>query len=270
MTALNDTHRRRTNRDYRSQAIILLAGSILAIGLLIQFIPSRGVVARPATEAARSSPFASLNFGTSSGDTSTQREVPLAENAGNPPSTRLDRALADAETAIEQGRHDEAIRTLNRVRGEAMQSATAFHLIGKALIGKGDFETARDFLSKAIDLDPTRAMAYFDHARASEGLNDLESALGGMRSYLHMETNNDPYRLPIAQARSAIWEWEAKLERGPWGPTRGIPPGFTADMLKRDGKGVGVVMQKPETLKPDGSMEYEIRAGELQTHLFKP
>lgn len=256
-------------RDFRPRAIVLLAGSIFAFALLIQYIPSRGVEVGSEPPPESASPFGSLNLTTTARDAKPRPESSVTES-GAPLSPRLRQALAGAESAIKHGRHDEAIRTLNRVRDEALGSSAAFHLIGKALIGKGDFATARDFLSKAIDLDPTRAEAYFDHARASEGLNDLPSALGGMRSYLHVETNSDPYRLRIAQARSAIWEWEAQLGRGPWGPTRGIPPGFTADMLKRDGKGVGVMMQKPETLKPDGSMEYEIRAGELQTHLFKP
>ena len=253
----------RYRRDYRLRAIALLAVAVFAFGMLVQLAPSRGIEAEP------DAPFANLKLTAIKRDTGPTPETAHTPPAP-PPTSRLDRALADAAKAIEQGHHDEAIRTLDRVRPEALGSAAAFHLIGKALIGKGDFEVARDFLSRAIDLDPTRAEAYFDHARASEGLDDLQSALGGMRSYLHVETNNDPYRLRIAQARSAIWEWEAQLGRGPWGPTRGIPPGFTAEMIKRDGKGVGVVMQKPDTLQPDGSMEYEIRAGELQTHLFKP
>lgn len=253
---------RTSRRDHRPLAIVLVAGSVLLLALAIKFLPSRGVVATTAAPRAESSPFSGLE--------PTAATHPFEERveAASPPP-QLARALAAAEGAISQGRNDDAIAALNRVRGDALDSPAAYHLIGKALIGKGDFATARDFLAKAIDLDPGRAEAYFDHARASEGLDDLESALGGMRSYLHVETNNDPYRLRIAQARSAIWEWEAKLGRGPWGPTRGIPPGFTEEILRRDGKGVGVMMQKPDTLKDDGSMDYEIRAGELQTHLFK-
>ena len=137
------------------------------------------------------------------------------------------------------------------------------------LIGRGEHAVAHDFLNRAINLDPALAEVYFDHARASEGLGDRVSALGGMRTFLHLVKDSDPFRLPVAQARSAIWEWEAQLGRGVYGPTKGVPPGFTAEQIKRDGKGVGTMMQKPETLRPDGTMDYEIKAGERHPNLWK-
>ena len=62
----------------------------------------------------------------------------------------------------------------------------------------------------AIELKPQQANAYYGLAMADEMRNDYESALGGMRSYLHLSKADDPYR---TRARSAIWEWEEKLGR---------------------------------------------------------
>jgi hypothetical protein len=45
---------------------------------------------------------------------------------------------------------------------------------------------------------------------ADEQRKDYESALGGMRSFLHLARADDPHRV---RARSALWEWEEKLGR---------------------------------------------------------
>jgi hypothetical protein len=132
-------------------------------------------------------------------------------------------------------------------------------LLGEALEGRRDYAVARDFYVAAIDRDHYLSDAYWGVATSSEQLGELDSAIGAMRSYLHTERDPDPQRLRINQARSAIWEWESKLGRGPWGPTRGIPPGFSADEVKRDGRGVGVKMQLPETLQADGTWKNEIK-----------
>jgi hypothetical protein len=48
---------------------------------------------------------------------------------------------------------------------------------------------------------------------------DYESALGGMRSYLHLTPADDPHRV---KARAALWEWEEKLGRRA-GAAPGVP-----------------------------------------------
>ena len=259
--------RPRGRQDYRLLALFSLVLAIVALGYFVRFLPSRGIEAVPAPVKSGQSGFAGL------GPMGPESPVAIPEEGedllSNVQSKELASALKQSESLIGAGKYDDAIRALNQVQPLAANSALAYRQLGRALLGKKDYATARDFLAKAIDLDPTLAEAYFDHAAASEGLGDLEGALGGMRSFLHLVKNADPYRLPVAQARSAIWEWEAKLGRGPWGPTKGIPPGFTAEQLKRDGKGTGVMMQKPETLRPDGTMDYEIKAGKRFPELWK-
>ncbi len=257
-------------RDYRPLAMVAVAVMIGGVGYLVQWLPGRGVVAASQPAVKVRPGFDALPVLSAKAQPTGIEQEPNAEAKNSAVgSGTLEQALKQADALIAEKKYDDAIRTINRVRPLAGSSAQAYRLVGRALMGRGDHATARDFFAKAIDLNPTFAQAYFDHASASEGLGDLESAIGGMRSFLHIVKNPDPFRLQVAQARSAIWEWEAKLGRGPWGPTKGIPPGFTADQIKRDGKGVGTMMQKPETLRPDGTMDYEIKAGDRYPNLWK-
>lgn len=256
---------RRARKDRRPWALTGLVLAILLIGALVQWLPGRGIEVSTRVPAENSIPnLAALGEESATNPTARGEAVQEVDPVGE-----LGRALKQARAQIEAGKFDDAIRTLNQMRPLAGNSAPTYHQLGRALIGRGDYAVARDFLQHAIDIDPTLAEVYFDHARASEGMGDRVSALGGMRTFLHLVKDADPFRLPVAQARSAIWEWEAQLGRGIYGPTKGIPPGFTAEQIKRDGKGVGTMMQKPETLRPDGTMDYEIKAGERHPNLWK-
>jgi tetratricopeptide (TPR) repeat protein len=258
--------RRRPTRDYRPWA---LGGIVIAVGLLgvtIQQLPTRGVIAEapPSRETTPTAGFESLKATSAVGKGTEETELlPEPPSAADRPPTERERANAAIKEAARQlkaKRPDDAIRTINSEQAALRNDPRAYYYLAKALLARGDAATARDFYLKSIDLNPSMADSYFGYAEASEAEGDLESALGGMRSFIHVSRDADPYRLRIAQARSAIWEWEAKLGRGPWGPTRGIPPGFTAEEIKRDGRGVGIKMQKNETLRPDGTMDAEMKA----------
>ena len=88
----------------------------------------------------------------------------------------------------------------------------AYVNMGFAYLGLEEYQTAAVAFSKAIDLRPNQVNAYYGLAEAFEGMQDYEGALGAMRSYIHLSPPNDPF---IPKARSAIWEWEAKLGRKP-------------------------------------------------------
>ncbi len=267
-------------RDVRALAFVFVAISIASLAYLVTLLPSRGVdgstkaVADQDTKGA----FSGLEAAPARRVPETPpAAAPLADPRVDPEGhVRQARAqqaaelLAKAETMIDAGRFADAVEQINRAGPLAPDDPRAYVQMGRALQGQGDAAGARFYYERAIDLDPRFADAYFGFASASEDLGELDAALGGMRSFLHVVDNPDPYRLKVAQARSAIWEWEAQLGRGPWGPTRGIPPGFTAEEVKRDGRGVGVKMQRPETARADGTMEYEIKAGDRFPELFKP
>ena len=268
----------RRPRDVRALAFLFVAVSIASLAYLVTLLPDRGVDSASKKDPGHATPFSGLESAASGATPASEASPPepkidpRLDPAGHERQVRraeADKLLARSETLMQTKRYDAAMDVINRAGSLAPDYPRSYLHMGRALQGKGDHAAARFFFERAIDLDTQFADAYFGYAEASEELGDLEAAIGGMRSYLHVVDNPDPFRLKVAQARSAIWEWEAKLGRGPWGPTRGIPPGFTAEEIRRDGRGVGIKMQRPDTLRPDGTMEYEIKAGDRVPDLFK-
>lgn len=258
-------------RDYRRGAILAVPFSIALLATVVSLLPGRGV--ESASSHAETSAFPSLApHGPSEFRTDEQvpdRPVghrlsvdPTQDRAGHLSEVRrvtLDALNGMARDFLKAGKADEAAQSLLKAMYLAPDDADAFVLMGDVMMQRQRFGEAREYYEGAIDRDRLRAEAYFGHATASEAMGDLESALGGMRSYLHVVSDKDPFRLKVAQARSAIWEWESRLGRGPWGPTQGIPPGFTAAELRRDGKGVGAKMPIPGTADENGVTKYEIK-----------
>lgn len=258
---------RKTPRDYRLPALALVAVTVVALGYLVDRLPGRGTEATLAPVPVKhgqikadATPFAGIP--------DSPAKV-VAETVPTSPEEARNQALRlEASKRLAARDFKGAMTPLKTLIGLAPRDAKAHLLMGLALEGQEQFAAARQYYEAAIDRDLVLADAYFGYATTSEALGDLESALGGMRSFLHVQRDGDPYRLRVAQARSAIWEWESKLGRGPWGPTRGIPPGFTEAELRRDGKGVGTKMPIPGTEQPDGSMKYEIKHGD-KIDMFK-
>lgn len=268
---------RGAKRDYRIAALALTIAGIAVLGYLVSLMPGRGVVASATKTAPRQSDFSTLP--PSSPETrraAAEQEVELDDGPANahaptsdPKTAQTNRILKEANAKIKARRYEEAITYLHAEQARIQHDPRSYVSMARALEGRGDYATARDFYAAAINKDPYFANAYFGLATASEAMGDLEAAIGGMRNYLHVQGNPDPARLKVAQARSAIWEWESQLGRGAWGPTKGIPPGFTAEELKRDGRGVGIKMPIPGTAKPDGSVRYEIKHQD-KFQIFKP
>lgn len=273
--AFKQAGKRAARRDYRIVALVLLILGTAALGYLVSLWPGRGVSATIAVPVLDAKPagFSALP--------KTSEEAPRAvsESSASAPAgtrrapaaegTETEKILEAAKAQIGAKQYNAAIVTLNQARQTIQHDPQSYLLIGRALEGKADYELARDFYAAAVDHDPMLADAYFGFATASESLGDLEAAVGGMRNFLHVQPNADRQKLKIVQARSAIWEWESKLGRGAWGPTKGIPPGFSAAELKRDGRGVGIKIPQLETKQADGSMKYEVKAQD-KFKLFKP
>lgn len=149
---------------------------------------------------------------------------PAAALSAPPADPNRDPALhaRQARTAEIDGRFKQAVAMLHAKQYE--HAATALHRVlelapgmpeahvnmGFALIGLKRYAAARDFFETAIDRRPAQINAYYGLAEALEGLNDLEGALGAMRSYVHRSRPDDPY---LRKARAALWEWELALGR---------------------------------------------------------
>jgi tetratricopeptide (TPR) repeat protein len=253
--------------DSRWRVVLALSGLVALAGWGLSLLPARGVQGRDASPITAPLPgkvpgLAELQESSAETRKGMSEALPLdiRVDPKEPNAQKIRATLKSADAQLKSQRYDAAIATLNAEQPLLKNQPEAYWLIARALEGKRDLQTARDFYNAALDRDPSFASAYWGYATTSEALGDLPSALGAMRSYLHTEPDADPNRLRIAQARSAIWEWEAKLGRGPWGPTKGIPPGFTESELKRDGRGVGIKMPVPGTEQPDGTLRSEVKS----------
>lgn len=118
----------------------------------------------------------------------------------------------EAVAMLHAKRYDYAITALHRVIELAPKMPEAYVNMGFALIGKKDYKAAADFFNTAIDIKPYQANAYWGLAVSLEQMKDLEGALGAMRTFIHLSPPNDPF---LTKARSALWEWESTLKRGP-------------------------------------------------------
>jgi tetratricopeptide (TPR) repeat protein len=271
--------KRAARRDYRISALFSAILGTAVLGYVVNLLPERGVSAvaiAPVTLASRAdlsdlpTPSADEQRSATASSESMLAPAPAgAQKARAPQATETEKILQAAKAQIQAKHYDAAISSLHEARALIKQDPQSYLLMARALEGKADYDTARDFYAAAIDGDKYLADAYFGFATASEKMGDLEAAIGGMRNFLHVQPNADPQKLKIVQARSAIWEWESKLGRYEWGPTKGIPPGFTAAELRRDGRGVGIKIPLPETKQADGTMKYEIKHQD-KFKIFKP
>jgi tetratricopeptide (TPR) repeat protein len=251
----------RARRDYRLLVLVAVSGSIVLLGAVVSLLTGQTPSASIEKVAPPKLLLSDIKNPIANGRSlRAEVEPPVPQiDPKDPQGNVVKQIFKEAGAQIKTKRYDEAIRTLHEARPLVQKHAESYLLLASALEGKKDYAAARDFFEAAIDRNPYLSEAYWGYATTSESLGDLAAALGAMRNYLHTEPNLDPKRLKVAQARSAIWEWESQLERGPWGPTKGIPPGFTREELKRDGRGVGIKMPIPGTEKVDGSMKYEIK-----------
>lgn len=125
---------------------------------------------------------------------------------------QIEERFQQAVAMLHAKQYEFAIKALNRVLELAPQMPEAHVNMGFAQIGQEEYQAAADSFSAAIELRPYQANAYWGLAIALEHLNDLEGALGAMRTFIHLSPPNDPY---VRRARSALWEWESTLKRGP-------------------------------------------------------
>lgn len=125
---------------------------------------------------------------------------------------QIDERFQQAIAMLHAKQYDFAIKALHRVIELAPQMPEAYVNMGFALIGKENYKAAADFFNSAIELRPYQANAYWGLAISLEQLGDLEGALGAMRTFIHLSPPNDPF---VRKARSALWEWESTLKRGP-------------------------------------------------------
>ncbi|MEH6825675.1 MAG: tetratricopeptide repeat protein [Motiliproteus sp.] len=261
----------KARRDIRQLGLLLLLAIVLGVGYFLQQLPADNgsplIQQKAPKEQHDFKRLPSTSVQTSNLEEQVWKAPVAWIDPANDPQGHKKQALdAEVKLRFDQAvlmlhaqRFDEAIIALERALTLRPNTPEAYVNIGFALLGKEDYRSAYQAFDQAIELNPAQANAYYGAAIALEGQGDLAAALGGMRSFLHLSQDKGPGQIHVARARSAIWEWEAKIGRGPWGPTKGIPPGFTAEELKRNDQGVGIKMPLPNTVDDNGAMQYEIK-----------
>ena len=124
----------------------------------------------------------------------------------------------EAVMMLHAKQYDYAITALHRVIELSPRMPEAYVNMGFALLGLKKYKAAGDFFNGAIDIRPYQANAYWGLAVSLEGMNDLEGALGAMRTYIHLAPSDPNSQDYVRRARSAVWEWETRLKRGPLPP----------------------------------------------------
>jgi tetratricopeptide (TPR) repeat protein len=81
---------------------------------------------------------------------------------------------------------------------------------GFSLFEMGHIEPASRHFQRALELNSYQINAYYGLAICFEAMEELEAAMGAMRSFIHLADENDPF---IRKARSALWEWESRTDR---------------------------------------------------------
>ena len=110
---------------------------------------------------------------------------------------------------LHAGQNKYALAALQRVLELAPQMPEAHVNAGFALVELGKPALAADHFQTAIDLRPGQANAYYGLALVYESADDLASALGAMRTYVHLSPPGLPHR---RRALAAIWEWQRQRD----------------------------------------------------------
>jgi len=116
-------------------------------------------------------------------------------------------ALADARTWLGRaqetaGRTVDALVSYREAVRLSPTSGAAAVLLGRALVGKGDFAAAQNLLGQALKLNPSLAEAYFWIAQAARGLKKPREARQALQTYLELA----PHGAEAAAAQKLLGE----------------------------------------------------------------
>lgn len=137
--------------------------------------------------------------------------LPLAQQAAIPAATDVEQLFAHAVERMQQRDYQAALQLWHRILLQEPEIPQVKVNMGFTLLELGQFDAAGDFFASAVEQNPFQANAYYGLALVSEQAGDLESALGAMRSYIHLAGADEDERF-LRRARAALWEWETQLE----------------------------------------------------------
>ena len=138
-------------------------------------------------------------------------DMPLSQNSEMSVANQdLEQLFGLAVRHMQQGEYEAALKRWHQILLRDAGIPEVKVNMGFTLYELGQFAAARDFFVSAMEQNPFQANAYYGLALVSEKVGDLAGAMGAMRSYIHLAGPAEDERF-IRRARSALWEWEAKL-----------------------------------------------------------
>lgn len=195
-------------RPGRESAVSAL--SLALVGLIACAAVMLGTSSSPKPSAPH--PRLGIQFAGQTGSPSSQDVDAVAEMPSDPRLAEITRRFDQAVVMLHARRYEEAVVALERVIELSPRLPEAYVNLGYALLGLERYENARDFFLAATELQPYQGNAYWGLAVALEALDDMDGALGAMRTYIHLTPPDEPR---LRRARSALWEWETRRARGP-------------------------------------------------------
>ncbi|MDJ0741498.1 MAG: tetratricopeptide repeat protein [Gammaproteobacteria bacterium] len=207
--------------DRRWQIVTLVVLASVTGGVLVYLIPERARTVNPPEVATLAAPAAAT---VAAPPQAAPRTAPHAHSHATPVARahggELHERFHQAAAMLHIGEHLYALDALERVLELAPEMPEARVNAGFALIGLDRPLEAREQFERAIALRPGQVNAYYGLALAFEALDDIEAALGAMRTYVHLADDGDAH---VRRARSAIWEWQSAREREPAHADRSDP-----------------------------------------------
>lgn len=126
--------------------------------------------------------------------------------------TQLDNQRAqlfnDAIQLMQFKHHDAAVIQWHKFIASYPSIVEAHVNLGFSFIALKEWDFAKAALEHALDVRAEQANAYYALALIAEERGEWETALGNMRTYLHLR-DNDAF---ASKARAAIWVWEEKIK----------------------------------------------------------
>lgn len=110
------------------------------------------------------------------GDNQLKKAVPLMEELYKADPTNVPNAMLYADLLLEDGQLDAGKSVIDKLPADALKDPTAVINVGILMLNKKQPAAARDYFSKAIAIDGTRADSYYYRGLSEVQLNKLKEA----------------------------------------------------------------------------------------------
>jgi tetratricopeptide (TPR) repeat protein len=129
--------------------------------------------------------------------------VDVSERQGRIPELELQRAVADVELMLREGRVEEAQKLASQLETSYPERSELAVLSGRALVAQNRMRAATESFSRAVGLDPLSAEGHYLLGFAAVRIGELERATQAWETFLRLAPNGEQRQL-AAQALAAL------------------------------------------------------------------